>query len=64
MKGKMSELTTNDKRNFKIAFQDQLDILEEIVDWVGQNLHPEDVFSDEALSVWATFNGYELPENI
>lgn len=34
------------------------DLLETAVDWIAENLDPEDVFSDEALQMWADANGY------
>ena len=34
---------------------------DQIVEWIGDNLEPEDVFDEKALSAWAEFNGY-VPE--
>jgi hypothetical protein len=33
-------------------------LLEDMVEWIGANLAPEDVFDDEALSDWASDAGY------
>ena len=33
-------------------------LLEEAIEWIANNLSPEDVFSVEQLSDWATDNGF------
>lgn len=35
--------------------------LEQAVDWIADNLMPENVFSREALAEWATANGFVAP---
>ena len=34
-------------------------LLEESIEWIGKNLDPEDVFSENALAFWAEQNGFE-----
>jgi hypothetical protein len=36
----------------------QQDVLDTAVVWIGDNLVPEDVFSDEQLNDWAFDNGF------
>jgi hypothetical protein len=36
------------------------DALDVAVDWIKENLAPDDVFSDEQLEEWAEDNGYVL----
>jgi hypothetical protein len=38
-------------------------LLEEAIDWIKNNLEPEDVFSDEKLHQWATNNDYVIPDD-
>ena len=33
-------------------------LLSKAIDWIGDNLSPQDVFSNEKLSNWAEENGY------
>lgn len=35
-----------------------MEFLEKIFGWIAENYVPEDVFSDEALELWAEENGY------
>ena len=37
-------------------------LLGRALDWIGGNLSPEDVFSDDDLSAWAKDNGWSLGE--
>ncbi len=39
-------------------------LLEDVIDWIKDNLNPEDVFEENVLSVWAEDNGYILEEEI
>ena len=32
--------------------------LDDIIDWIGKNLDPEDVFREKLLKEWAESNGY------
>lgn len=36
------------------------DFAEQIRQWIGEHLEPEDVFSEERLSEWAVDHGYAL----
>lgn len=38
-------------------------ILESAIDWIAQNIAPEDVFSKTALEDWAESNGFILDES-
>ena len=38
------------------------DMLDDVNDWIANHLKPEDVFSEDQLRIWATGNGYKLPE--
>jgi len=40
-----------------------LDFLDNIAEWIGENLEPEDVFSATQLRDWALDNGFEAKEN-
>ena len=45
------------------AFRDEAigtEILENAIDWIRNNLDPEDVFDNEQLAIWADENGYEI----
>ncbi len=46
-----------DNRNF-IEYIISSDFLEYAIDWVGSNLDPEDVFTNEALIDWALDNKF------
>lgn len=48
----------NDSRDFARALLDTDDFLDLAVDWIWQNLDPEDVFCDEDLEGWARDNGF------
>lgn len=37
-------------------------LLDEVVDWIGVSLEPDDVFEDSALEAWAEDNGYVREE--
>lgn len=34
-----------------------------IVDWIGENLNPDDVFGEDALKDWAESHGYQEDED-
>lgn len=34
-------------------------LLEDAIDWIQNNLNPEDVFDEKTLDTWADENGYE-----
>ena len=38
-------------------------LLDASIDWISDNLKPEEVFTDADLAVWATDNGYIIPES-
>lgn len=38
------------------------DLLDRVVEYINDNLRPEDIFSDEELGEWATDNGYVKEE--
>ena len=37
--------------------------IDRAVEWIGKNLKPEDVFSERALEIWATQNGFKQDED-
>lgn len=39
------------------------DFSDEIVDWIGSTLKPEEIFDDEALTKWAEANGFEKKQD-
>ena len=38
------------------------DILDKVVEWIRDNLRPEDIFEDDELAEWANDSGYVKPE--
>jgi hypothetical protein len=38
------------------------DLLDKVVEYVKDNLHPDDVFDDSDLEEWAKDNGFVKPE--
>ena len=53
--------TTNEK-----SFIEEIvpsSFLEDAVEWISVNLHPEDVFDEGTLDEWALDNGYVLEED-
>ena len=48
--------------SFRELLRDELEALEMdatgILDWVGENFLPEDVFDNDSLAEWAEFNGF------
>jgi len=36
--------------------------LEHCIDWIQENLEPDEVFSEEELAKWALDNGYTKPD--
>ncbi len=38
------------------------DLLDKVVEYIRDNLRPEDVFDDDELSEWAVDSGYVKPE--
>lgn len=48
--------------SFSNAMQEHIDIslksLDSAIQWMQQNLEPEDIFSEKQLSHWAEANGY------
>lgn len=40
----------------------QYTLLEQSIEWIGDNMNPEDVFSKKDLENWAEANGYEKSE--
>ena len=47
----------NERFNEETYQKDALDIA---VVWIGDNLVPDDVFSEDQLAAWAEDNGYKL----
>ena len=54
--------STATNREFKSFLEEEIiprDILEDsIIPWIGDNLDPDDVFSEKKLEAWAESNGY------
>jgi hypothetical protein len=46
---------------FKDFILDSVPLLSESIDWINDNLKPEDVFDDIKLHQWAQENGYARP---
>ena len=38
------------------------DLLDKVVEYISDNLRPEDVFEEDELKEWANDNGYVKPE--
>lgn len=38
------------------------DLLDKVVEYIKDNLHPEDVFDEDELNSWAEDNGFVKPE--
>lgn len=38
------------------------DLLDKVVEYIKDNMHPDDIFEDAELSVWAEDNGFVKPE--
>jgi hypothetical protein len=56
--------TTNKQdQNFREAIGIPDTFLGEAIEWINDNLDPDDVFSDDKLRVWAEKNGYVIPED-
>ena len=55
-------MTTRKQDEDFIAELIQSSLLDYAVEWISKNLAPEEVFTDAALSVWATNNDYVLKE--
>ena len=53
-------LSVNENRKFADFIIDNDNLLDEAVEWISQNLSPEEVFGIGALEVWAEVNGYIL----
>ena len=51
------------KRNEFIDATVSGQLLDEIVEWIGDNLCPDDVFSEELLDQWAEDNDYERKDS-
>ena len=39
-------------------------LLDEFIDWICSNMKPEDVFTEDVLSHWATENGHVKVEDV
>jgi hypothetical protein len=55
-------MTTGFSQNLNNNFIDavlQRDLLDVAVVWIGDNLAPDDVFSERILEEWAEDNGYQ-----
>lgn len=51
------------QRFFEYVMPNNASFLESCIDWIKDNLSPEDVFSDDDLEKWAKDKGYILPED-
>ena len=51
-------IVPEDTRSFVDATISKM-ILEDALEWIGENLYPEDVFTQEQLEMWAKEEGYE-----
>jgi hypothetical protein len=52
-------MNVTDNRNFsQHILPNQADLLDTAVDWIRDNLSPEDVFNREQLKQWASDDGY------
>lgn len=52
----MAKLTAARVQSFGHCFDEG--VLRSIIEWIGANLDPEDVFDDEELANWALNNGF------
>ena len=52
--------TYKQDRDFAEAVLKQDDLLEKTLEWIKENLSPEDVFDEGALAEWAEKNSYVL----
>ena len=57
----MANTTFRMNREFTRSIIDD-DLLEKSIDWIGDNLNPNDVFTFEILEEWALENGYKKVE--
>lgn len=57
--------TTNDSRKFfdEVVNVNRDYILDDTVEWVCNNLEPEDIFDEDKLKQWAEENDYVLEED-
>ena len=53
------KIVAEDSFHFCRSIIAQGSLLHEAIDWIQNNLHPEDVFPDEQLHLWAKEIGYE-----
>ena len=37
-------------------------LLEDSIEWISNNMDPEDVFSEDKLTIWAVDHGYSIGE--
>ena len=51
--------TRQNDRDFAAALASPETWLDAAIEWIGTNLNPEDVFSENALSIWARDNGFK-----
>jgi hypothetical protein len=61
--------TTSQDKAFAEEMKDQIDeikmsstALDAAISWIGDNLNPDDVFSEKQLQSWAENNGYAEKE--
>lgn len=54
--------TRKQQSNFADFIQYQLkpseELMQSVIDWIGDELEPEEVFAENKLEDWATANGY------
>ena len=53
-------ITLQQEREFMEKISPRLD---EVIEWIKNNLNPEDVFNEEDLIEWAEDNGYFTEDN-
>lgn len=52
-------INTTEERSFRDAIANP-SALDNAISWIGANLNPEDIFSDEDLNDWALKHGFEM----
>lgn len=59
--------TTKQERSFGEHIKENqnvdLTLLDKTIDWMRENISPEEVFTDEQLETWAENNGYVKKED-
>jgi len=51
--------TAKEDKDFKDAMIDN-DLLEKAIEWIGNHIEPDEVFSEDQLEKWAHDNGMEF----